>query len=85
MLGEILVIVNHLTFDFIAPEYIVKPHSRYRSGASEYLDDAIAQIRHPHSTRNVGYNLCYFFKDYCSPLFLFSLIGVGMILAIVNH
>ena len=27
----------------------------------------------------------FFFKDYCSPLFLFSLIGVGMILAIANH
>ena len=26
-----------------------------------------------------------FFKDYCSPLFLFSLIGVGMKLVIVNH
>ena len=98
----------------LSQSILTNPTLWYESGASEYLDDASAQIRHPHSTRNigsnlcyflkiivqddafaqvqhphstrnVGYNMCYFFKDYCSPLFLFSLIGVGMKLVIVNH
>ena len=71
-----LVIVNHLTCDFIVPEYTVKPHSMVCEGASDYQDDAIAQIRHPHSPRNIGYNLCYFLNIIILLYIFFSLIGV---------
>ena len=69
----------------LSQSILSNPTLWYESGASEYQDDAFAQVQHPHSTRNVGYNMCYSFKDYCLPLFLFSLIGVGMKLVIVNH
>ena len=60
----------------LSQSILSNPTLWYGSGVCKYLDDAIAQIRHPHSPRNIGSILCYFFKDYCSPLFLFSLIGV---------
>ena len=69
----------------LSQSILTNPTLWYESGASEYLDDAIAQIRHPHSTRNIGSNLCYFLKIIVHLYFLFSLIGVGMILAIANH
>ena len=61
----------------LSQSILSNPTLWYESGASEYQDDAIAQVDPNIPQETLALICAIFFKDYCSPLFLFSLIGVG--------
>ena len=59
----------------LSQSILSNPTLWYKSGASEYQDDAIAQVK-TYIPQEILALTCAIFKDYHSTLFLFSLIGV---------